>query len=98
MKCYSVTFYREVVNSSGRPYHSPLWTVFIRRARDPQRAEKAARLRIARVHQERRLHKLASGVDVVDLSEPSSVCEASRNRETGQARTDGDSEHFWSTR
>lgn len=93
MKCYEVTFYREVVNSSGRPYHSPLSTVFVQRARDPGRAEKAAKLRIARARQEQRLHKLASGVDVVDLGEPSAVSDSGRKRDSGPARAGGDSEH-----
>lgn len=72
MKRYQVTFYREIVNSFGRVYHSPLHTMVIGNARSRKRAELAAKCRCARSRQARRWPYLSSGVDVRELDDSSS--------------------------
>lgn len=71
MKRYQVTFYREIVNSFGRVYRSPLHTIVIDNARSQKRAEQAAKWRCARSRQARRWPYLSTGVDVQVLEDAS---------------------------
>jgi len=67
---YRVTFYRELCNSAGRVFHSPLCELDIRHARTQRRAEEAAKRRFQRMRHLESWWELSSGFDVVTLDEP----------------------------
>lgn len=61
---YRFRFYRTIVDGTGRPCHSTVETVVIRRARTPERAQQAAILRFIRHQRLSNWDSLASGYEV----------------------------------
>lgn len=67
---YRVTFYRELCNSSGGVFHSPVCELHVRHARTQQRAEEAAKRRFQRMRHLKSWWELSSGFYFELLDEP----------------------------